>query len=68
MKKIYIVIEETIKGNHFAYSRSVETGTNLKNILGDMVDVAHLCETKKEADELAEHWNACYKANRTYMF
>ncbi|MBE6547840.1 MAG: hypothetical protein E7667_03035 [Ruminococcaceae bacterium] len=29
---------------------------------------ANLCPTKKRAEFLVNHWNACYKANGTYLF
>lgn len=29
---------------------------------------ANICPTKKRAEEVAEFWNASYKANGTYFF
>ena len=54
-----------------AYNANVgKAGDNLKFALDCIggLQVAHLCSTKKEAAELAEAWNAGYKANGTYLF
>ena len=70
MKKIYIAISITENGKKYAFAETIRTGENLlthtkrrKN-----ADVFHLCESRKEAEETVLHWNACYKANGTYLF
>jgi hypothetical protein len=32
------------------------------------IKAANIFPTKKRAYEVAEHWNACFKANGTYYF
>jgi hypothetical protein len=70
MKKIYIVFNITENGKNYAFVDTIRAGENLlvhierhKNC-----NICHLCETRKQAEFLAIHWNACYKANGTYLF
>lgn len=55
---------------YYSYVVSANIGDNLKFALDCIggLRVAHLCSTKKEASELAEIWNAGYKANGNYLF
>ena len=55
---------------YYSYVVPCKAGDNLKFTLDCIggLQVAHLCSTKKEAAELAEAWNAGYKANGTYLF
>lgn len=43
---------------------------NLKSVLDRIggLQYANIFPTKKEAEEVARHWNECYKANGTYFF
>lgn len=52
---------------HFSYAMRLSSGSELKGQL-ESVDHAHLCGTKKQAYQLADFWNECYKANGTYMY
>lgn len=47
-----------------------KTGENLKFALDCIggLQVAHLCNTKREAEDLVTAWNDSYKANGTYLF
>ena len=42
---------------------------NLKGYGADpKVSVMHYCPTRKEARELADYWNQCYKENGSYDY
>ena len=69
MKKIYMVIPETENGKYYAFAETIKTGENLKPFINRYnANIFHLCETRKQAEEIAVRWNAAYKANGTYLF
>lgn len=55
---------------YYAYVHSVRQNDNLKTSLDSIggLQAAQLCQTKKEAAQLADFWNDCYKCNGTYFF
>ena len=55
---------------YYSYVVPCKAGVNLKSVLDCIggLQCAHLCNTKKEAVELVEAWNAGYKANGNYLF
>lgn len=61
---------EEYNPGYYSYVVPCKAGENLKFALDCIggLQVAHICSTKKEAVELAETWNAGYKANGTYLF
>ena len=77
MKKIYTVVvweEKKINasgepnpeaGNLYFSVECFKTGTNIKSAL-EHIDskIAHLCESKKQAESLREFWTDCEKRNR----
>lgn len=69
MNKFYLAI--TIEENKKYYSY-VLTVTSCDNLLSKLkiknIITANICKTKKQAKELINHWNACYKANKNYLF
>lgn len=71
MKKIYIAIQTEEKGKFYAFAEIIRTGENLK-ILFDKyarkAKIFHICESRRQAEELTIKWNATYKANGTYLF
>lgn len=70
MKNIYIVLNQHENNKNFAFVEVMHTGQNIKPILERYknADIWHLCETRKQADDLAQFWNRCYKNNGTYLF
>lgn len=55
---------------YYAYVHSIGQNDNLKSSLDSIGGLkrAQLCQTKKEAESLADFWNGRYKQNRTYLF
>lgn len=68
MKKIYFAVVETESGKHFAYVDSISTENNIIGKFADKVKIAHICASKKEAQDLSDLWNEAYKQSGTYMF
>lgn len=70
MKRIYIVIQVEENGKYYAFRDAIRTGENLKPFIErhKNADVIHLCESRRQADEITIKWNATYKANGTYLF
>jgi hypothetical protein len=70
MKKIYIVIQTDENGKFYAFADAIRTGQNLKPFIERYknANIFHLCENRKQAEEIALRWNAVYKANNTYLF
>ena len=69
MKKIYVVIQARDNGKYYAFAESIRVGENLKPFIDRYnADIFHLCESRKQAEEIAIRWNATYKANNTYLF
>lgn len=56
-------------GKHYAYAVTVANSDNLIAFLGvDGLEHVNATSTKKEAKELADYWNECYRKNGTYMY
>ena len=69
MKKIYLAISVEENGKYYAFADTIKVGENLMVHVGRYkADVLHLCESKKEAEELVMRWNAVHKANGTFLF
>ena len=69
MKKIYVVIQAEDNGKYYAFADAIRTGENLKPFIERYnANIFHLCESRKQAEELVIQWNATYKANNTYLF
>lgn len=70
MKKIYIAIQVEENGKYYAFVYAIKTGENLKPHIErhKNANIFHLCESKKQAREIATRWNATYKANNSYLF
>ena len=68
-KNTYIAIQIKEKGKCYAYAMKVSESDNLVarlNIKG--IVTANICRTKKEAERIVNHRNACHKANGRYLF
>jgi len=58
------VVNEPEQGKYTAFTHSFNRNTNLVGVTDGCL-IFHLCESKKEAVELADYWNECYKNNGT---
>lgn len=65
----YVAITEKNK-KLFAHVVRVNNYSDLLFALNRIENItsATACSTKREASELAEFWNECYKKNGTYLF
>ena len=71
MKMIFVVYQiEDENGKYYAFADTIKTGQNLRNFIGKFrgEKVCHLCESRKQADELAIAWNETFKENGAYAF
>lgn len=69
MKSIFVVIDYEENGKHCAVADTIHTGNNLVPIIKRYkANVCHLCESRKQADEIAMSWNAAYKAQGRYLY
>ena len=61
---------ETPERGLYAYMIRCTESDNIKAILERVGGIIHakICPTKKNAAETVNYWNACYKANGTYLF
>lgn len=55
---------------NYAYVVKCTACDNLKAVLERIGGLTHanIGPTKKQADFIVNHWNACYKANGTFLF
>ncbi len=71
-KMINLVLAYNNNGGNFATACKVSNMINLYTFLNDQTSgiislkSANVCNSYKEAQEIADHWNECYKANGTY--
>lgn len=57
-------------GKYYATAYKVPQNYNLKSYIDSISNCLHVnvCDSYKQAKEIAEHWNECYKKNGTYLF
>lgn len=69
MKNFYFVITISTGDGFAAYVISADKSDNLisRFSINNIVS-ANICETRKEAQALAAHWNECYRKNGTYLY
>ena len=70
-KNYYLAVTVADENNkHYAYALKVSAFDELKSKLDGVngLSSANICASKTEARELVNYWNACYKANGSYMF
>ena len=67
--KIESIFTDNIDG-YYAYMIKFTSSDNLKSVLDRIggLQVANVCATKREAQELVKAWNEAYKQNGTYAF
>jgi len=69
MKSIFVVIDKEQDGKHFAFAETICTGENLVPFIERYKPcICHLCETRKQAEEIALHWNETYRQNGTNLY
>lgn len=70
MKHFYLDIQIEENGKQLAYAHSVTENENLLSVLNRIkgVKAAYLCQTRKQAQELAEVWNDCARKNGAHLF
>ena len=69
MKNFYLAVTIEQDGKYFSTVEKVGTNDNIVAFMQKRnYRYGHICESKKKAEELAEFWNASYKANGTYLF
>lgn len=67
--KIESIFTDSING-YYAYMVKFTSSDNLKSILDRIggLQVANMCATKKEAEELVKAWNEGFEQNGVYVF
>ena len=69
MKNNYFAVTIQEKEKNYAFVMKISENENIaERIKRPSIIIAQLCSTKKAADRVVNHWNACYKANGEYMF
>ena len=55
---------------NYAYIVICTANDNLKAVLERIGGLTHanIYPTKKQAEDIVNHWNACYQANGSYLF
>ena len=68
MKMIFVVFQQEQNGKYFAVADTIRTGQNLTAYIQRYNSkVCHLCESRKQAEEIAAAWNESYRANGTNL-
>lgn len=72
MKMIFVVFAQEQNGKYFAVADTIRTGQNLTAYIYIYIQrynskICHLCESRKQAEEIAAAWNESYKANGTNL-
>ena len=69
MKYFHFAVTVQENGKYYSYVLKISPADNViarLNVPG--IIQANACESKKRAEALAEHWNACHRANGRYIF
>lgn len=65
----YVIQRRDSNGDRCAFAYRLRNNNNLVGIAtSDDVYSMNACDSKKEAQQIATHWNNCYKNNGTYMY
>lgn len=68
MKMIFVVFVQEQNGKYFAVPDTIRTGQNLTAYIQRYNSrICHLCESRKQAEEIATAWNKAYKENGTNL-
>ena len=70
MQNFYYAVNTEDNGKICAFVIKASINDNLKYLFNGYKNLISInaCPTEKRAEELANFWNECYKANGTYMF
>lgn len=72
MKKTttWLVASTTENGKHSAFALPVGGCDNLCSVLSGIAGLtaANICASQKDAREIADEWNECFKRNGTYLY
>lgn len=69
MKRIYLAIQITKNGKHYAFADAIRTGENLKTLLQRYdTNILLVCESRAQAEGTVTKWNGIYKENGEYLF
>ena len=69
MKKYYIAVQVEENEKFYAYAIKVSKSENLISKLNvDGIVTANICQNRKEAESMVNHWNAIFKLHDNYMF
>jgi len=68
MKRIFVVFSQEQNGKYFAVADTIRTGENLIAYCRRYnSNICHLCESRKQAEQIALEWNESYKRNGTNL-
>lgn len=70
MKNFYYVVSINKNGKDYAVAETFNSCNNLLTLFERHKDAYYIqaCESKKQAETIAEAWNVDYKNNGTYLF
>lgn len=70
MKSIFLACTVEQNGKYISFVDVWQCHNNLKCLFDAHPDLvtAHICESRKQADEIVLSWNAAYKSNGTYLY
>lgn len=68
MKNSYLAVSVFEHGGNMAYALQVNRSDNLLSVFERVkgLRTANICESKKEAERIADDWNASYIKNGTH--
>lgn len=69
-KKTFYVFTIRENGKFYSYADAIQNNNDLVSIFGGIKNLytANACDTKHDADRIAQDWNEHYKRNGKYMF
>ena len=68
MKMIFVVFQQEMNGKYFVVADTIRTGENLTAYIRRYnSNICHLCESRKQEEEIAAAWNETYKINGTNL-
>ena len=68
MKMIFVVFSQEQNGKYFAVADTIRTGENLIAYCRRYnSNICHLCENRKQAEQIAREWNESYNRNGTNL-
>lgn len=70
MKTFYIAFSAQVNGKNYAGTLTKTEQENIAFLSAQIPNLtaAHICDSRKKAEEMAEFWNDCFKKNGTSAF